>query len=76
MQEMNNFHSYITPEKAHAMDPKTPLSHYVEAARDKRKCQCGEPVWRYAGTGLCFTCTTGESDASGDYELEQSRGEK
>lgn len=28
------------------------------------------PVWRMAGLGMCFTCTTGESDASNDYELE------
>ena len=69
---MHNFHSYITPEKAHELNPSTPLSEYQSQARDRSKCQCGQPVWRYAGTGLCFTCTTGEADASEDYELSSA----
>jgi len=40
-------------------------------ATDWSKCQCGQPVWRLAGCGLCFTCTTGESDSSEDYELKK-----
>lgn len=31
---------------------------------------CGEfDIWKLAGTGMCFVCTTGETDASEDYEL-------
>lgn len=35
-------------------------------------CDCGNPIWiigsAIAGKG-CFTCITGESDCSGDYEI-------
>jgi hypothetical protein len=40
-------------------------------ATDWGECQCGQEVWRLAGCGLCFTCTTGESDSSEDYELKK-----
>lgn len=40
-------------------------------ARDDSECGvCSRPVWRLVGIGMCFTCTTGESDASDDYELK------
>lgn len=40
------------------------------AAAAPAKCGlCPEPAWRLSGSGLCFTCTTGEADASEDYEL-------
>ena len=38
-------------------------------------CRCGEPIWVIgsAVTGnACFTCITGESDPSGDYEVYES----
>ncbi len=39
-------------------------------ARAKGSCEnCGAPIWRLVNNGMCFTCTTGESDASDDYEL-------
>ncbi len=69
---MNNFAEHITPEKAYEirLEPSPySLEDYRRMASDNSKCQCGEPVWRFAGQGLCFTCTTGESDASEDYEL-------
>jgi hypothetical protein len=40
-------------------------------ATDWGTCNCGQPVWRLAGCGMCFTCTTGESDSSEDYELQK-----
>lgn len=56
--------------------PKNPATqqrmrdNMVKRSRIKGKCQvCGMPVWRLANVGLCFPCTTGESDASGDFEL-------
>ena len=67
---MNNFSEYITPAKAHELNPSTPVKVYEKRAKDRRICQCRqEKVWKYAGTGLCFSCTTGEADASDDYEL-------
>lgn len=42
-----------------------------ERARDNSECEvCGRPVWRIVGIGMCFTCTTGEADASEDFELK------
>lgn len=74
---MNNFGSYITPAQAYAQDaavnhcPQITLAEYEERARQpEQRCQCGqENVWRLVGAGLCFSCTTGEADASDDYEL-------
>lgn len=38
------------------------------------KCSCGNPIW-VAGSVLagysCFTCITGETDASEDYEIDE-----
>lgn len=43
---------------------------FNEIANMEGECQnCGQHVWRYGGVLLCFPCTTGESDASNDYEL-------
>jgi hypothetical protein len=73
---MNNFCKYITPAEARQLDIETeggrrePIEYYLNLQRDKRKCiVCDERVWKLVDTGLCFSCTTGESDASGDYEL-------
>ena len=68
---MNNFGEYITPEQAFKLDPKPhTLEELQRLAEDDSMCQCEqEKVWKYAGCGLCFSCTTGEADASDDYEL-------
>jgi len=73
---MNNFAKYITPEQAKKLHDKLnphdirSLSYWKKKSKDKRWCQCGqERVWKFGGTGLCFSCTTGEADASDDYEL-------
>lgn len=75
---MNNFADYITIDKAveFAMkngDKRRPSiirAEYERQAADTSSCcNCDEEVWRYAGNGMCFSCTTGESDASEDYEL-------
>jgi hypothetical protein len=72
--EMNNFGRYITPEQAKkwgdANNDKRPLSMWREVAQQKGQCtNCDEPIWKYGETGMCFTCTTGEADASDDIEL-------
>jgi len=49
------------------------LTYWRSLAKKTGVCQvCEEnPIWRFADTGLCFPCTTGESDASEDFELQQ-----
>lgn len=73
---MNNFGAYLTPEEAQAKDLSTkngrrePLSYYEILAMNNETCEnCNEKAWRLANTGLCFSCTTGEADASDDYEI-------
>jgi hypothetical protein len=66
--------NYITPEEAAAMGPET-VEYYKTLARKSVRCSvCRQPAWKYADTGLCFPCTTGESDASDDYELLPQEG--
>jgi ribosomal protein L37E len=70
---MNNFHSYITPEKAVELGDERSLKELKALAKSHGRCEnCGQPAWKYAGQGLCFSCTTGEADASEDYELKVS----
>jgi hypothetical protein len=69
--------NYVTPEEyfnIQQTSPKTQNAHTLEElkrmSKNKGKCEvCGEPVWKLGDCGLCFTCTTGESDSSYDYEL-------
>lgn len=70
---MNNF-ILITPSELKRKHPETEQS--VEELREianqpDAECEnCHEKVWKYGQTGfLCFSCTTGEADASNDYEL-------
>lgn len=66
----------ITAEEAHEKqviqdgEPK-PLAFYKNLARNKKLCSVCEssPVWRLGNVGMCFPCTTGETDASEDFEL-------
>jgi hypothetical protein len=69
---MNNFCALITPAKAKLGGDERSLEELlILASIDERLCDgCRrDSAWRYAGTGLCFTCTTGETDASCDFEL-------
>ena len=68
---MNNFAEWITTfERAQEIDENITEEDFNRMVRHNGLCQvCGQHVWRYVETGLCFTCTTGESDASGDYEI-------
>jgi hypothetical protein len=68
---MNNFAEYITPERAKENgDSRSLAALKALAARKDRICEnCDEMAWRLGGVGLCFSCTTGEADASEDYEL-------
>lgn len=77
---MNNFCLYLTVDEYIAKckqsgTPHQPRKKLVKQSRDNLTCSvCGmENAWKLAGTGLCFSCTTGESDASCDYELKEAQ---
>ena len=64
---------YITPSEFLKKHPgsKIPLDELQRRANQPDKpCEnCGQPAWKYGDEGMCFPCTTGETDASNDYEL-------
>jgi hypothetical protein len=69
---MNNFAQLITPERAKYLGDSRPLSEIraLTLTPDFLCCNCRkENAWRYADRGLCFTCATGQIDASGNFEL-------
>lgn len=61
MQRQRGIQGGLTLAEVQAMAAAPPATCSV--------CQ-SNPVWRLGGVGLCFPCTTGESDASEDYELK------
>ena len=46
----------------------------VKRKKNGVTCFCGQPIWAIGsaitGSDQCFTCTTGESDSSDDFEIE------
>lgn len=73
---MNNFGKYITPKEAQEsikVDGKKLPLYYWEKLSKKKVSKCiaceTEDEWKLMGTSLCFSCTTGEWDASEDSEL-------
>ena len=64
---------YITPTqliKKHPDCRQTLEELQAIARRKTRTCEnCDNLEWKYGNTGMCFACTTGETDASEDYEL-------
>ncbi len=61
---------YVTPEQMFEVSPDRTLKEYQDLVKNDGICEvCDAPVWKLAGTGMCFPCTTGETDASSDYEL-------
>lgn len=69
---MNNFQHFIELKKAlGGGDPRTLDDLKKLVSKPAPMCQCGqEKIWLYGACELCFSCTTGESDASDDYELK------
>ena len=64
------FAEYLTPEKAATVSKTYTLAEFKKMAKvNRRCCNCENPVWRFSGLNMCFPCTTGETDANGDYEL-------
>lgn len=44
----------------------------IAKKKNGAKCLvCDQPVWAHGGCGMCFSCTTGEADASDDYEFNE-----
>lgn len=75
----HQFGGYQTPEqayeahiKANGKNAVNTLEFYQKAAKktDAECFNCGRPIWRIVDCGMCFSCVTGESDASDDFELE------
>ncbi len=67
--------TYVTPGEYLALitergrEAPFTLAQLEEQARREETCDCGQPAWKLTGIGLCFACTTGETDTSNDYEL-------
>ena len=57
-----------------AADLRSSLKDAVKRKQNGETCFCGQPIWAIGsaitGESQCFTCTTGESDGSDDYEIE------
>jgi hypothetical protein len=73
---IESFAAFLTPEEYFAIckkDPRTTvtLDELKQWAKSEGKCfSCeSEHIWRLGRCDMCFTCTTGESDASQDYEI-------
>ncbi len=70
---MNNFCKFLTPKEYTELPnrvDKRSLQEIQTLAKTNGTCMnCDEHIWRLGACGLCFTCTTGESDASEDYEI-------
>jgi hypothetical protein len=59
-----------------AQELRTRLQKVLAAKENGERCACGEEIWVLgsAEAGLmCFTCITGESTPSNDYELYSAR---
>jgi len=70
MSYPDNFNWLSTFEDAARAKVSLTRKEFNRQSRDNRKCcNCENHVWRLAQTGMCFSCTTGETDASDDYEV-------
>lgn len=71
--------TYVSAEQAiklglHKETSLTEKTIRYMGARKPEPCEnCGAPEWKYATTGMCFSCTTGETDASDDYEVDDEQ---
>lgn len=66
-----DLHVKSNPEE-NADELKKRLQARLLDFKENIKCACGSPIWvigsAFAGRG-CFSCITGESSPSGDYEI-------
>ena len=73
-KEISIDHFVKKTKKANPNLDEGELRNQLNAFRKEKGelCACGEPIWIVgsAMTGrACFTCITGETDTSGDYEI-------
>jgi hypothetical protein len=48
------------------------LEKTIAAAKNGKRCDCGQPIWIIGSIFVgysCFTCITGETNRSEDYEI-------
>lgn len=72
---INNFIKKLDDPNLNKKDIKESILAAGKRKKNGEGCmQCGQPIWAIGSgiTGIdrCFTCTTGEADHSGDYELD------
>jgi len=51
------------------------LESALAAYKAGTRCSCGAPIWVIGSSQVgpvCFTCTTGETDGSQDYEIDEA----
>lgn len=51
------------------------LAHALAAFKAGARCACGEPIWVLGSAfaaHACFTCISGESDSSRDFEIAEA----
>ncbi len=67
-------HLQVNPQVQPA-DLRRRLRRALADFKAGRKCRCGNPLWVIGSAEVgnaCFTCITGETATSGDYELEEA----
>lgn len=69
-----SYHQEANPE-ANADDIRAALTEAIQAKKNGTKCgQCGSELWAagsaVAGQNGCFTCITGDTDNSEDFEID------
>ena len=61
-----------TNPKMDKIELRKSIEEFNKRKQQGEMCDCGNPIW-VAGSALtgkgCFTCITGESDCSEDYEI-------
>lgn len=67
--------NYITPEEYYKLSQQESLEEIKRRAnmKDKTCDNCENKVWKLVDLDMCFSCVTGETDASEDYELIPSK---
>lgn len=67
-------HLQVNPQVEPA-DLRRRLRRALADFKAGRKCRCGNPLWVIGSAEVgnaCFTCITGETTTSGDYELAEA----
>ncbi len=74
LNEFVGHHLAANPDED-AAELRRRLRDAVAAKRAGARCDCGAPIWAIGSAVshyACFTCLTGESDPSEDYEIDEA----